>query len=484
MTRNQSETDQPAQQHSSGPPDSIPQPPGPGLEHQYRLEHELEKLLTPFQEFIRNQTTSSLLLIGATVLTLVIANSPLSSSYEHWLHFPLGLVAGDWQLSMSVNHWVNEGLMALFFFLLGMEMKREMLVGEINNMQFIIPVLAAAAGGMLIPALIFSTFNLGSDFSQGWGIPMATDTAFAIGILALLGRRIPRSAFAFLTALAIIDDMGAILIIALFYSDSLNLGILSLSGLVLLGLIAMNFFGLRHPAWYISAGLLLWALMLGSGIHATVAGILIAACVPARPKRASSWFMRRASHLLRRFEHLEQNKSPDANILADARQHAVVDGVKDAAQKASTPLRRWEHTLNQPVGLLVLPLFALANAGVYLNAEAFTQIWQHPLSLGIIGGLVLGKGLGIPLFTWLVIRLGWGVLGPGMTMHTITGLGLLGGIGFTMSIFISGLGFGNDPATLNIAKGAVLSASLVAGIGGYFWLRFWHSADQKSTEKT
>lgn len=434
------------------------------------MEAHFERVINPFQDFIRYQTTGSILLIFCTIIALIIANSAFAHDYEQLIDMKMGFVFGDWSFKMSLRHWINDGLMALFFFVLGLEIKREVLVGELKDPKQSLPVIAAALGGMLVPAAIFYALNADSVTAHGWGIPMATDTAFAVGILALLGRRIPLALITFLTALAIIDDLGAILVIAVFYTDAINLPVLSLSGLTLAFLVACNAFGVRHPSIYIIGGGIVWLAMLGSGVHATVAGILVAMTIPARPKRGPDWFVRRTRKLINEFENIE--KESVLPILGEEQQHEVVERVQQTAEKASTPLRRWEHALEHPVALFVLPVFALANAGIPINVSALSTLWTDSLSLGIILGLVAGKATGISLLTWIALRLKLGSLSQGLSMHHIIGIGLLGGMGFTMSIFISGLGFTNNPEALLTAKTAILLASLIAGLSGYLWLRF------------
>lgn len=434
------------------------------------LEARFERVITPFQEFIRDHTTGSLLLISCTLIALVIANSPLAHRYETLIQTPLGFIVGERAFKMSLHHLINEGLMSLFFFVLGLEIKREMLAGELKNPRQSLPVIAAAIGGMLIPALIFFALNANTATVHGWGIPMATDTAFAVGILALLGRRIPTALFAFLTALAIIDDLGAILVIAAFYTDTISFHALGFAALVLGVLIGCNAFGCRHPLVYTIGGGLVWLAMLQSGVHATVAGVLAALTVPARPKRGPQWFLRRTRKLLGEFESIE--KASTHPILGEEEQHGVVEQVRKTAGTAMTPLRRWENALEHPVVLFVLPLFALANAGIATNPESLSATGTHVLGLGIILGLVAGKSIGITLFTWLALRLKLGGLPRDVNMRHIVGIGLLGGMGFTMSIFITGLGFADNPETLVTAKTAILLASLLAGLSGYLWLRF------------
>ena len=433
------------------------------------LEAQLERVLSPFQRFIRDQTTGSILLILCTVIALVIANSPLAHDYETLLEMHTGFVFGEWSFKMSVHHWINDGLMSLFFFILGLEIKREILVGELKDPQQSLPVIAAALGGMLIPAAIFFAFNVNSTMVHGWGIPMATDTAFAVGILALLGRRIPLALITFLTALAIIDDLGAILVIAIFYTETINLSLLGLAVLLLIAMAGCNALGFRRPVIYIAAGGLVWLAMLGSGVHATIAGILVALTIPARPKRGATWFMRRTRNLINEFEDIE--KESEQPILGEKKQHEVVERVQDTAEKASTPIRRWENFLERPVALFVMPVFALANAGIPVSFKALSSLGTDSLGLGIILGLVAGKSIGISLLTWIALRLHLGRLAQGVTMSHIIGIGLLGGMGFTMSIFIAGLGFANTPEALVSAKTAILLASLIAGLSGYLWLR-------------
>ena len=439
---------------------------------QTRLEQGFEKILTPFQLFVRNQTTSSLLLIIFTLAAMVVANSPLADDYRRILQLELGFFVADWSLVLDLKHWINEGLMTIFFFLLGMEIKREILVGDIREPRLLLPVFAAAFGGMLVPATIYYLINVGTPHAHGWGIPMATDTAFAIGVLTLLGKRVPAAAFTFLVALAIIDDLGAILVIALFYSGDINLVSLGICAILLGVLICFNRIGIRSPYVYLAVGFFMWVAMLESGVHSTVVGVLIAATVPARPKREAGWLVRKASRLIRRFEKIESAKSSSQPILADARQHALVESLQVAAEHASTPLRRWERELEYPVALLVLPIFAFANAGIELHWQSIEASQVGSVTAGVLCGLVLGKCIGIPLFTWLALRLGWGELPSGVELPHLLGLGCLGGIGFTMSMFISGLSFDADVAALASAKLGILLASLLAGCLGYAWLRF------------
>lgn len=437
--------------------------------HPRPLEARFERALTPFHDFVRDQTTGSVLLIVCTVIAVVIANSSLAPEYENVLEMRAGFVFHTWSFEMSLRDWVNDGLMSLFFFVLGLEIKREILVGELKDPQQSLPVLAAALGGMLLPAGIFYLLNVSAFSVHGWGIPMATDTAFAVGILALLGRRIPLALITFLTALAIIDDLGAILVIAIFYTGSINLFFLSLAAVFFAALLVCNRLGCRRPIFFIIGGVIVWFAMLGSGVHATVAGILVALTIPARPKCGSEWFVRRTRKLVNEFEDIEAQATRP--ILGEDQQHKVVEHVQNSAKLASTPLRRWEHAFEHPVALFVMPVFALANAGVPVDLSTLPALWAEPLSTGIILGLVVGKAVGISGLVWLALYLKLGRLSDGVTMHHIIGIGLLGGMGFTMSIFIASLGFAGSPEALVTAKTAVLLASLCAGLSGYLWLR-------------
>ena len=433
------------------------------------LERKLEKIISPFQRFTHDQATGSILLIVCALTALLVANSTLDAGYETLLSTETGLVFGDWSLTMSLRHWINDGLMSLFFFVLGLEIKRELLVGELKSPRQSIPMLAGALGGMLMPALIFMALTAGTAVGHGWGIPMATDTAFAVGVLTLLHKRIPAGLTAFLTALAIVDDLGAILVIAVFYTETISLPHLAAAVLLLLVLIVFNAAGFRRPSLYFLIGGLVWLATLGSGVHATVAGVLVALTVPARPKRGPRWFVQRTHRLVDEFETIERKS--DKPLLGEEAQHEVAERVQETVEKATTPLQRWERYLERPIALLVMPVFALANAGVPLDLQALPGLWSDRLTLGIVLGLVFGKGIGITLMTWLSLRLRFGDLSTGVQMRHIVGVGLLGGMGFTMSIFIASLSFTTAPDALIAAKTAILLASLLAGLSGCLWLR-------------
>ncbi len=437
-----------------------------------KLEQGFQNIVLPFQQLVSDQKVASLLLLASTVLAVIIANSPYGDQYLRLLETKIGLVMGQHHLTMSVRHWVNDGLMALFFFMLGLEIKRELLVGELREPSRSVPVIAAAAGGMLVPALLFFALNLEGEAIRGWAIPMATDTAFAIGVLALLGERSPRGLTTFLLALAIIDDMGAVAVIAVFYTEAIDLHCLGTALALLLALSIINLLGVRRPLVYFAGGGLVWLAMLGSGVHATMAGILVAMTVPARPARSPQDFVRRSRQLINRFETIEKEEDSAGPLLAEPRKHEVVETLQDTAAETTTPLQLWEGALSHPVALFVLPLFALVNAGIALDISALPGLLSQPLALGILSGLAIGKLLGITLATLAVLALGLGQLPEGMSGRHLPGVALLGGIGFTMSIFIAQLGFAGHPEMLLTAKTGILTASLLAGLCGYLWLRF------------
>ncbi len=435
------------------------------------VEQKFEKFRSPFQAFVRDESLASIFLFVAAVLALLAANSPLAEQYFALVHLPIILGVGDVALTFNAHQLINDGLMALFFFILGLEIKREFLVGELRDPKRATALLAAAIGGMAVPAVIYFFFNHGTSSQHGWGIPMATDSAFALGVLMMLGDRVPSNLKAVLVGYVIIDDLGAIMVIALFYTDTLNMNYLGASVVCLAVMIGCNVIGVRHFFVYLATGILLWAGLMNAGVHGTVAGVLVALVVPARAKHGRRWFLRRTQKLIDKVERLEQRDTGQNKILGNPQQHGAVEAVEQAAALATTPLRRWERALEAPVLWLILPLFAFANAGIPLGWERFEELASSPIAWGIVGGLVIGKTLGISVLVWLTVRWKWGRLPEGVTLPHIVGLALLGGMGFTMSTFIAVLTFDGENA-LFLAKTGILFASLIAGVGGYLWLRF------------
>ncbi len=435
----------------------------------YPLERLFGAVLSPFERFLRQATAGGIVLVITTLLSLAIANSAFGPGFSHFWEQSAGLTLGDWALEQTLHHWVNDGLMALFFLLVGLELKREVLVGELSSLKDAALPIVAALGGMVVPALIYVWLNGDTAAVHGWGIPMATDIAFAIGILVLLASRIPRTLIVFLMALAIVDDLGAVLVIALFYTESLNHAALLNAALALGTLILLNRGGVRRRLAYWLVGALLWYFTLLSGIHATVAGVLLAFTIPVRPLRTAQQFDARMSQLLAAFRAHADEPSTPSETLTSHDMAAIAASLERDAQAVQSPLQRTEHGLSAPVAFLILPVFALANAGIDFRGADLLASLADPIALGIAFGLVLGKFVGIGGFSWLAVKLGMARLPLGVTWPHLLGAAWLGGIGFTMSLFISQLAF-VDPAQLELAKIGILLGSLIAALVGLSWL--------------
>ncbi len=430
-------------------------------------EKSFDKILTPFDEFIHRQTTSGLLLMAMAVIALILANGPLASTYEHIIHTKVSFNVGDWSIKMSLGHWINDALMALFFFVVGLELKREILVGELAKLRNAILPIAAAIGGMVVPALIYFAFNPSGEAAMGWGIPMATDIAFAIGALALLASRVPKALITFLVALAIVDDLGAVMVIAIFYTDTIALVPLATAGGLFGLLMIFNMAGIRKTTPYFLVAVLLWYALYQSGVHATLAGILGALSVPATPKYNPERFSEHVKELMRKFE---ASHDPGKSIMTNDALRAVVRTLGNGVNSVEAPLQRLEHSWHLPVAYLIIPIFALANAGIPIELASLSETFNHPVMLGVSLGLVLGKFIGITGASWLVLKMGISELPKDTRFTQIAGVSLLAGIGFTMSIFVAQLGFSNNEELLLMAKTGILAASLLAGITGYIWL--------------
>jgi len=407
------------------------------------------------------------MLLICTVVALAWANSPWAGSYHRLWEIPLTVGVGSRVLTLSLHHWINDGLMAVFFFLVGLEIKREMLVGELASLRHAALPIAGAIGGMLLPAAIYAAFNATGPGAAGWGIPMATDIAFAVGVLALLGPRVPLSLKVFLVALAIVDDIGAVMVIAFFYTSTISWAAIGTAAAVLAVLSACNAAGVRRPSVYSLLGVLLWAAVLASGVHATIAGVLLAMTVPSSTRINEDEFLRRGRAIL---DDFERACSPATTVLTNADQQHAIHEMEIAGEQAQAPLLRIEQKLHGVVAFGIMPLFALANAGVHFGADLFGTL-SIPVTLGIVLGLVIGKPLGITLIAWLATRLGAAALPSGIRWRALHGVSWLGGIGFTMSLFIAGLAFRSSPALLDSAKVGILAASLAAGLVGWIMLR-------------
>ncbi len=418
--------------------------------------------LNAFQRFFSQEVGSSIPLFAATAVALVWANVD-HGSYEAIWHAELSLGLGPFVISKSVVHWIDEALMAIFFFTVGLEIKYEILVGELASFRKALLPVIAAAGGMLVPAGIYLLFNYDQPTIHGWGIPMATDIAFALAVLALFSRRIPLGLKVFLSALAIADDLGAVLVIAVFYTRQITIEYLMLAALLLAAMAVANRLWVQNTLVYALLGIGVWIDFLGSGVHATVAGVLAAAFIPARGRYETDVFLQRVNRHLNRFDCEE--KSCGFSILLNEQHLEAVRAIEESCHDVETPLQRMENALHAWVTYLIIPLFALANAGLYLGELNPAQALAHPVTLGVGLGLLIGKPMGITLFTlaaarWLKIDLPHGVT----RRHTM-GAACLGGIGFTMSLFITGLSFASAEM-LEFAKLGILAASVMAAALG------------------
>lgn len=405
-------------------------------------------------------------MVFSTLVALTWANSPWSGTYASFWHTPVSVRVGAFELDWSLSHWINDGLMAIFFLLVGLEIKREMIAGELADFRRALLPILAAVGGMVVPAGIYLAFNLDGEHSQGWGIPMATDIAFALGALSLLGNRVPLSLKVFLAALAIIDDIGAVLVIAFFYTAEINWAALALASGIVIAIIGLSAARVRRPLPYLLVGIFLWLAFVKSGIHASIAGVVLAFLIPHHSELDERSFPSIVSKTLGIFTGSGRRRTQ--SILDDARIGAI-HSIEQACEDVEPCLQRLERFLHPWVSYLILPVFALANAGIVFD-NAIMQGLGSPLSLGIMAGLLLGKPIGILMFSILAVRLRWAGMPTGSSLVQLLGVGMLAGIGFTMSIFIAGLAF-NDAATLAQAKLGILGASLMAGVIGYGILR-------------
>lgn len=424
----------------------------------------IERILKPFAQFAHTASSGGIVLLVCTAIALAWASSPWAASYHHLWELEVGLAAGPLAFRSTLHHLINDGLMVVFFFLVGLEIKREVRIGELASFQRAALPAAAALGGMVVPAAIYAGLNMGGPGSAGWGIPMATDIAFALGVLALLGDRVPAGLKVFLAALAIVDDIGAVLVIAIFYTGGVDWGALGLAGVLLLLAAGANIAGVRQPWVYSLIGVALWGAVLASGVHATVAGVLLAMTIPSRTRINEDEFVRGAR---RSVEAFERACGPETNVLTNQEQQEALLTLETLCEQTQAPLQRTERKLHGIVAFGIMPLFALANAGVSLTGgPGGGGTLSSPVALGILLGLVIGKPLGITLFSWAAVRAGLAALPRGVTWRQIHGVSWLGGIGFTMSLFVAGLAFTEAPALLTEAKLGVLMASLAAGLAG------------------
>jgi len=420
----------------------------------------IERLTGPFARFARMEASGGILLLLCTVLALAWANSPWGDSYHHFWDTPMSIGFGRVLVSETRHFWIDDCLMAIFFFLVGLEIKREVLIGELSSIKRAAFPLMAAVGGSAVPAVLYLLLNPAGGAQRGWGIPMATDIAFALGVLALLGDRVPAALKVFVVALAIVDDILCVLVISIFYTDQVWLIYLwmALAGLAVSCLV--NWAGVRHPLVYAGISVLVWVAVLKSGVHATIAGVLMAFTIPSKTSLDRAEFLERSRSFLDRVESAAKHSSAE---------HDAIHGLELQCELVQSPLHRIEHRLQPWVSFFIMPLFALANAGVHFP-EQLLPTATHPVALGVFLGLLIGKPLGITSASWLAARAGIAAQPSGVSWKQLMGAAWLCGIGFTMSLFVAGLAFG-DGRLLDLSKIGTLAASLLAGFGGAMSLR-------------
>lgn len=404
------------------------------------------------------------ILLVFVIVALILANSEgTKEAYHNFLATPLALSVGNFSFSLDVEKFINDGLMVIFFFVVGLEIKRELLVGRLSTMRHAMLPVMAALGGMAVPAAIFAAFNSGTQFSAGWGIPMATDIAFAIAILSLMGNKVPVSLKIFLTALAIADDLGAIVVIAIFYTYKINWICLGIIAALILMLWLMQRWGERRIFPYLATAVVIWFLFYASGVHATIAGVIMAMLIPSKPRLSKKVFLHREHQIVEKFKFFDRQ---DVDVLCNEDQHHALLELRRTATSAIGMSQRMEHLLHPYITFIIMPVFALGNAGVELHAEAF-NVLATTLGTGIFLGLVVGKPVGIFLASWLAVKCRIAVLPRGVKWAPLIGVVCMGGIGFTMSIFIDTLAFVGRPEVVDAAKISILAASATAALVGW-----------------
>lgn len=425
----------------------------------------IDKIIAPVSRFIHLEYTSGIVLLISVIIAIIWANSAYHDFYEHLWHINFSIGFDNFILSHPLHIWINDGLMAIFFFVIGLELKREFMEGELSSIGKAALPMSAALGGMVVPALIYYYLNKGTDAGHGWGIPMATDIAFALALLSMASKHIPTSVKVFLSALAVADDLGAVLVIAFFYTEQIHYLPLIIAGCFLAVLIIGNLMGIRDSIFYLVIGFGIWVGFLLSGVHATIAGVLVAFTIPAVTKINERIY----SDNLRKLSYDFEEDVPEKGVLITDKQNKTIQEVRILSMAAETPLQTIEHSLHPWVAFGIMPLFALSNAGIVIGSDFFSSI-INPVSIGVAGGLLIGKFVGILLFCWIMVKLGLAKLPEQATWKHLTGVALLAGIGFTMSLFISGLAFKN-PAFMDQAKYGILLASVIAGILGTIVLK-------------
>ena len=442
--------------HSTGP--SLTDEPGLGVPYSRRDALVPRLVVQPLQRFAQTETSSGVLLALMALAALAWANSPWHESYVHLWETEVGLEVGSWALHLSLHEWINDAAMAIFFFVVGMEIKRELVHGQLRDPRAAALPVIAAVGGMVVPALIYTAFNAGGEASGGWGIPMATDIAFAVGALTLVGKSLPSSLKVFLLTLAVADDLGAIAVIAIFYSEGVRFAWLAVLAATAIAIYGMQRASVRWLTPYVLLAVVMWYATLQSGIHATIAGVLLGFLTPSMPFHAP----KRAAQVLHRA--LDRVTATQAGEDADVDEYELLD-VSRLSREAVSPLARLESTLHPWSAYLILPVFALANAGVRVAGTDIGELLTRPVTLGVMLGLVIGKPLGVLAASWIATRLHVGVLPDGVTWPQVTTVGLFAGIGFTVALFVAGLSF-TDPGLTDGSKVGILIASVLAAVVG------------------
>jgi NhaA family Na+:H+ antiporter len=432
------------------------------------------QVVLPAQSVIHSRVVSGVVLFAAAVVALIAANSPWAETYAAFRDAEIAVDLVFVSLSLNVKHWVNDGLMTVFFFVVGLEFKRELLHGELNAWKKAALPFFAALGGMVVPASIYLAFTWDGPGRQGWGIPMATDIAFALGVLALFGERIPSQLRVFLLALATVDDLGAILVIAVFYTTSVSFQALGWAAGLLAAVVAMRSIGIRGVYYYVVVGAAFWLALQQTGVHPTIAGVLLGLVTPANPWFGYQEFSDRARELLSRFEKELQRCDEE-------RADALLGHIEILARETEAPLERLERLVQPWVSFIVLPLFAIVNAGIELSAGTIASAAVSPIAQGCAAGLLFGKLAGIWMACWGAIRLGAGTLPSGVTLHHVAGVGLIAGIGFTVALFITTLAFQGEEA--HAAKLGIFAASILAGLAGWLVLRLHPAAPEDDAKQ-
>lgn len=433
-------------------------------------------IVTPFQKFDRAQSLGGILLFGATILALIIANSQLSGWYENLRDTPFGIEFNKFSLTKPLIMWINDGLMAIFFFMIGLEIKRELMVGELNSPSRAALPLIAAVGGMAFPILIFLILNKNPEASHGWGIPMATDIAFSLAILKLLGKLVPIGLKVFLAAIAIIGDLGAVIVITLFYGSSIDWTTLAWAAIPIAILIVLSFLNYFSKYFHLFCGIIIWYLFLKSGLHPTTAGVILAFTVPLRQRIDVKTFSVKISEIANGLKELHTEPRP---ILSSGQMERI-DELEEWTERVQSPLQHLEHVLQNWVAYFIIPVFAFFNAGVAFSSDMQPDI---PLVTTLALSLFLGKSIGVMSFSFLSLKLKFAVLPEGVSFGQIAGISILAGVGFTMSMFIANLAFAEAATLMDSAKIGILTGSMVSGLTGYLVLRYCRRRNSKIMEE-